>query len=481
MQTIHVTASNDQLCIRAELLVDAGRFDVARPILAAVQASASPCDKLTLMEARLAVADGDLEAAIRLLNDAIGITPRNEELRKFRADVLRRMGDFECAARDAAEALAFRPVDPQAKAILGAALIGLNQIDSAIKCFQEAVRAEPKDIRYREALAAALEKAGRDDDAFSVLIDGIALCPANVSMRNAVILLSVRRRDFNGALEHVERARSLGLADACTFGMKGHALSSLGQQDEASVAYHDALKLAPEDPYVRHLVAAAGLLPNAKRTPKGYIRTVFDAYADRFETHLISLSYRIPVAIRSMLKTHPKVADGRSIGPVLDLGCGTGLVALTMSDLPLGPFTGVDLSPRMLAQASAKQLYIELREEDIVDHLDIHKQRWPLIVAADVLCYFGDLEDLLQQIYQGLETNGWFIFSTETLLADHQGVVPGNGSWALQRQGRYAHSEDYVCNAARAAQFQIVRLERLVLRQEAESDVQGLLLVIERI
>ena len=59
------------------------------------------------------------------------------------------------------------------------------------------------------------------------------------------------------------------------------------------------------------------------------------------------------------------------------------MVALAFGDLLLGPLTGVDLSPRMLAHARAKQLYAELRESDIIADMATHRQRWPLIVAAD--------------------------------------------------------------------------------------------------
>ena len=121
--------------------------------------------------------------------------------------------------------------------------------------------------------------------------------PASVTVRNAAILLCIRRRDFRQAAWLAEQARSLGVADACTFGMKGHALSSLGHHDEAALAYQDALKLGPEDPYVRHLAASSGGGPDSKRAPEEYIRTVFDGYADRFESHLISLGYGIPGAI----------------------------------------------------------------------------------------------------------------------------------------------------------------------------------------
>jgi len=314
-----------------------------------------------------------------------------------------------------------------------------------------------------------------------VLTEGIKLCPASIALRNAAILLCVRRRDFTQAVRLAENARSAGIADACTFGLKGHALSTLGRHQEAAIAYQDALKLGPEDPYVRHLVVSSGAMPDSKRAPEAYVRTVFDGYADRFESHLISLGYRIPGAMRTMLQAHPRVAAGLSIGPVLDLGCGTGMAALAIGDLPLGPFTGVDLSPRMLAHARVKRLYAELREADIIADLTAHEQQWPLIIAADVLCYFGALEDLLAVVHQRLEPGGWFVFSVEQVLADHDGIVPGNGKWALQRQGRYAHAEEYVYEAVCAAGFRVLRIDRPIVRQEAGADVPGLLFAIERI
>lgn len=480
MDTIHVTADADALRIRATELVDAGRIAAARPILAAARALSPPSGELALISARIALAGGALEKAMQDLNSGIVDAPCHAGLRKCRADLRQRMGDLEGAARDAGEAVILDRHDPHAKAILGVALLSLGRMADAVACLAEAVAGDLKSPDYREALSSALEKGGDPDEALLVLTDGIELCPASIAMRNAAILLCVRRRDFTQAVRLAENARSLGIADACTFGLGGHALSSLGRHDEAAIAYQDALKLGPEDPYVRHLVVASGAMPNSKRAPEGYIRTIFDGYADRFEAHLISLGYRIPGAMRTMLQAHPKVVAGRSVGPVLDLGCGTGMVALAIGDLPLGPFTGIDLSPRMLEHARVKRLYAELREADIITDLAEQTQRWPLIVAADVLCYFGGLEELLGLVHKRLESGGWFVFSVEELLPDHDGVVPGNGDWALQRQGRYAHAGHYVYESACAAGFRVLRLDRPIVRQEAGADVPGLLLAIER-
>jgi predicted TPR repeat methyltransferase/thioredoxin-like negative regulator of GroEL len=481
VDTINVTANADALRNRAAQLIEAGRIAAARPLLAAAQALGAPSPELTLIGARIALASGAWDQALQELDSGIVAAPSHAGLRKCRADVRQRKGDLEGAARDAAEAVIFDPGDPQAKAILGAAMLDLGRVADAVACLREAVADAPRDLDYREALASALEESGDADAALAVLTDGIALCPASVAIHNAAILLCVRWRDFNQAVQLAEAARSRGIADACTFGLKGHALSTIGRHDEAAVAYQDALKLGPEDPYVRHLVVASGAMPGQNRAPEEYVRTVFDGYADRFELHLISLGYSIPGTIRTVLQDHPKIVAGLSVGPVLDLGCGTGLVALAIGDLPLGPFTGIDLSPRMLAHARVKRLYAELREGDIIADLAAHEQHWPLIIAADVLCYFGALEDLLARVHQRLEPGGWFVFSVEKILPDHDGVVPGNGNWALQRQGRYVHAEHYVYDAVCAAGFRVRRIDRPVVRQEAGADVPGLLLVAERI
>jgi len=481
MNTINATADPEALRRRAAGLIAAGRLAAARPLLAAARALAPPSAELTLVTARLDASSGDWGQAVQDLDSGIAAAPSHAGLRKFRADVRNRMGDLEGAARDAAEAVIFDPADPQAKAILGAVLLDIGRVADAVKCLAEAVAGAPKDLDYREALSSALEKDGDPDAALLVLTDGIELAPGSIVMRNAAILLCVRRRDFSRAVRLAENARLQGIADACTFGLKGHALSSLGKHNEAATAYQDALKLGPEDSYVRHLVVASGAMPESKRAPEGYIRTVFDGYADRFENHLISLGYRIPSAMRTMLEAHPRIAAGLPLGPVLDLGCGTGMVALAIGDLPLGPFTGVDLSTRMLAHARVKRLYSELREGDIVTDLANHPETWPLIVAADVLCYFGALEELLALVRARLQPNGWFLFSVEEILPDHDGVFPGNGNWALQRQGRYAHSEHYIYEAVCAAGFRVLRIDRPVVRQEAGAAVPGLLLAVERI
>jgi predicted TPR repeat methyltransferase len=480
MEKLQTTASADFLTSRLASLIDAGRLDAARPLLAAVRRLEPSSQRLMMLSARLSMREKRFDLARTELDEGVTRWPEHAGLRKFRADLRMQLDDPEGAAADAAEAVILDGRDPAAKALLGILMLELKRPVDAIACLAEAVAAEPANPAYCEGLAAAQEATGNADAALATLIAGIAAAPAHVKLRNAAVLVSVRRRDFNMAVKLAEEGRIAGVADACLFGLKGHALSSLGRHAEAIESYAEALKLGPDDAYVRHLVAAAGVVPGEERAPAEYLRAVFDGYAERFDLHLISLGYRVPGLIRAGLTGHPAILAGEHIGPVLDLGCGTGLVAVAVSDLPIGPIIGVDVSPRMLASAAAKQLYAELREADLMNLLTEDVTCWPLIIAADVFCFFGALREVLAAVHARLEPGGWIMFTVEELLADHDGAIHGNADWSLQRQGRYAHAMSYVASVAKDLHLTIRVLEREALRYEADVPVAGIFAFLER-
>lgn len=483
MEQLQATADPRDLIRRVSALIHSGQVGAARPLLAAAREMTGPSAGLSHLAAMLALRDGTIEEAREDLDLAVAETPNHPGLRKARAELRHRLGDLEGATRDAAEAVILDRGDPVAKALLGTLMLELGRPADALSCLSEAVAGNPTDPAFRESLANAQTAIGDVDGALNTLETGVALAPTSVAIRNAAVMLCIRRRDFSGAVRLAEQARAVGIADACLYGLHGHALSSLGQHDEAAQAYQEALKLGPEDPYVRHLVATTGSVPRERRAPAAYLRTVFDGYADRFEGHLISLGYRIPGVVRQTLMTHPAITAGGQIGPVLDLGCGTGLVGLAVDDLTVGPITGIDVSARMLDQARVKGVYATLVEADLLTFLSARgagRDRWPVIIAADVLCYFGALDDVLSAVHARTEPGGWFMFSVEVLLADHDGVVPGNGEWALLRQGRYAHAVDYVQRAALDAGFLVRRTTPEVIRYEAGMPVEGLMVILER-
>ena len=534
MQKLHAAADAEALTDRAAQLVAAGRIGAARPLLAAAKRLAPGSIRLADISARLALRSNMTDAGAAEIDEAVEAAPEHAGLRKRRAELRRQAGDIEGAAHDAAEAVVLDRKDAGAKALLGVLMLELGRTTDALACLAEAFGTNPGNPGFAAALATAQETAGDPDGGLATLLRCVEAAPGRIDPRNAAILLCVRRRDYRQAARLAEDTRRAGIADACSFGLLGHALSSLGQHAEAVDAYAEALKLGPQDPYVRHLVAAAGIMPGAPRAPAEYLRAVFDGYAKRFEQHLVSLGYRMPGLFRAVLRQHPLIEAGELVGPVLDLGCGTGLVGLAIADLPVGPLIGVDVAPRMLAEAAAKGLYAELREADVMDVLagkeplppagevetrsgegagdrvapkcvqradpitltrrsaptppaegagEVSLASYPLILAADVFCYFGALADVFAAAHANLAPGGWLVCSVEELLPDRDGVIPGDndGQWALQRQGRYAHSLAYVRDTATAAAFEVLRLDRETVRYEADSPVAGLLAVLQRV
>jgi len=462
---MNIAADSEALLDRAAMLIAGGREAAAWPVLEAARNPAS--GRWAELAGLVQLRADRLDAARDILDSGIIAAPDNAGLRLLRAEVLQRLGHLTEALGDAAEGVILDRGNATAKALLGTLLLQAGQVRDALTCLAEAAAAEPTRAAFRCGLAAAHEAAGDPARAANCLEDAIAAIPHDLALRNDAVLLAVRHRRFSDAVSLAKAARAAGIADACLFGLLGHSLSSLGRHAEAADAYRDALKLGPDDPYVRHLVAAAGIVPDAPHAPAEYVRTVFDGYAPRFEAHLLSLGYRVPGLLRAALLRH-------RAGPfleTLDLGCGTGLMGVVLADLAPASLIGVDLSPAMLRQAQTKGLYAALHEAEIGAFLRGTTARFPLILAADVLCYFGDLSDILSLIAARLAPGGLFLASLEETQD-----VPG---WRLGPAGRYAHHADYLRHCATHAGVAVLEITRESLRQEAGADVAGLIVVVE--
>ncbi len=75
------------------------------------------------------------------------------------------------------------------------------------------------------------------------------------------------------------------------------------------------------------------------------------------------------------------VAAG-GVGPVLDFGCGTGVVGQHLAALGAGPADGADLSPEMLAVAARKGVYRDLIEGNVLDGLTVADGTYAGVVSS---------------------------------------------------------------------------------------------------
>jgi predicted TPR repeat methyltransferase len=275
--------------------------------------------------------------------------------------------------------------------------------------------------------------------------------------------------DWRAAADVLEQALERAPAWASAWFALGEARSKLLESNEAATAFRAALAADPVDTLgaANHLALLSGATP--LRAPPAYVTRLFDDYAHRFDDHLVAeLGYRGPALLAQALTD---VAGERRFSTCLDLGCGTGLAGAAMRSR-VDILCGVDLSPAMIAKARGKHVYDRLATGDLVAFLDACPRGGAdLVIAADVLIYFGDLGAVFRGVSAALGPGGLFAFTLET----HEGDGP-----RLSDRLRVAHAPAGVVTEAREAGLVRWAMSEGSVRQETGAAVAGMIGIFER-
>src|SRR5260221_5599535 len=253
----------------------------------------------------------------------------------------------------------------------------------------------------------------------------------------------------------------------------GEIRERLDERDAAIAAFRKALIADPED---RHGASLHLMLLGAEKLsamPEGYVRTLFDQYAPKFEKALVDdLGYRGPALLfKAVLAARQAVRKPAFFKRAIDLGCGTGLAAAAFAS-EVDHFIGIDLSPRMIERARATGLYAELEVTDMVQGLrDKPDASADLVLAADAMVYLSDLAPVLREVKRVLAAGGLLAFTVET--HDGDGIILGEGL-------RYAHSTGYVRGSIGEAGLMRLRCDHLSARHADHVHVTVLVLVASK-
>ena len=378
----------------------------------------------------------NLDDAFHAYCRAIELDPSFPDAYNNRANVYVKLDHHWEAEDDYKKAVKLDPQYASAFNNLGALLYDQERYEEALECYRKAFIINPKQAETCSNLAMAVKEAGDPAEAVGLYFNALHLNPSLTKIHHylAQTLYDLYR----------------------------------GKQEDAK---ETAVKLAekwvqffPDNPIAAHVCAA--LKGEASESAsEGYVRELFDSFAESFEATLKKINYRVPELLTAETE---KLPSGLRI---LDAGCGTGLNASVLKP-HASVLAGIDLSPKMIEKAGEKRLYDSLTAGDVVSFCAENPSGFDFIVMADVACYFGALERLIQSVSGALSIGGRLFMTAEKTDSDKD--------YVLLPSGRFAHKRPYLESVLQNAGFENLRLKETVLREENGVAVGGFVVMAEK-
>lgn len=341
-----------------------------------------------------------------------------------------------------------------------------GNFESAVQNYTRAISIDPKFVTALYNLGNALREQGLFAAAINIYNRVIILKQGHVDAYNNRGNAFKAQGDFEKAIVSYRKAIELQPNYAGVYYNLGNVLKRKGCLDEALINYQHAISLQPDFSEALHMLAAITGKKSAS-PPKGYVKRLFDHYAPNFDKDLQeNLGYTAPRTLTNLALTNSEM---QSLGSILDLGCGTGLVGEEVHKF-CKHLEGVDLSNAMLQFAEKKAVYNRLVNSDILEYLNNEILDFDYFICADVFIYLGQLSDVFRLIKDKNRRKGKFLFSTEHI---------ESGDFSLKSTGRYTHSKSYIESLCAKFDYTLVHFERVKLRKEHGNFLHGGLYLLD--
>jgi predicted TPR repeat methyltransferase len=413
---------------------------------------------------------GHLDEAEILYGRILAIVPEQPDALHYMGILAHQRGRGEEAVELIRRAIALDPGRAEACSNLGNVFLQQERAAEAIAAYQQAIALQPGFAGAYNNLGAVLRTQERFAEAAAAYEKAIELDPQHVDAYNNMgNLLSCQNRVKEAVVCYC-KAITLTPGHPEANRMLGIAYYTLRQFDAAAQVFARWLEQEPDHPVAKHMYAACSGKDIPPRASDAYVETTFDGFADSFDAKLGKLSYRAPQLVADALALAAGAPARQFVA--LDAGCGTGLCGPLIAPW-VSHLSGVDLSAGMLANAKTRAVYDQLVKAELTAYLQAHAAAFDLVISADTLCYFGQLDEVLRAACTSLRHGGLLIFTVEE-------TPPGDSAHRLNPNGRYSHSQAYLQGALSAAGFSEPVLLPTSLRNEGGEPVAGLVVTVAK-
>ncbi|MBI49689.1 MAG: hypothetical protein CL850_05335, partial [Crocinitomicaceae bacterium] len=237
--------------------------------------------------------------------------------------------------------------------LIGVANKSLGRLEESIEAYNKALSIQPDYVEAYYNKGNVFQKQGKLEEAIAAYNKAILINPryheAYSNMGNAL----QEQSKLDEAIKAYNKALSIQPDYAEAYNNMGGVFQKQGKLEEAIEVYNKALSIQPDYAHAKHMLAA--LTGNKNKTaPREYVENLFDGYSRKFEASLVDkLGYKVPKLIKDILI---KPNGEESLGSVLDLGCGSGLLGQEIRE-HCAQLEGIDLSSKMLDLAKQKNVY----------------------------------------------------------------------------------------------------------------------------
>ena len=436
-----------------------------------------PATELTLDEALQYAIDlhrtNRFDGAEALYRRILEAAPDHPDALHFLGVLLHQRGKSAEAIELINRAISFAPRHPDFHVNLGNVYAETAHFDEAIRQYQQVLALRPDSADTYNNLGVTLRMNDRPEEAESSYLKAIALDPRHVNAHNNMGLLYASRGQLKEAVNFYCQAIALLPDHPDARRLLGIAYYTMGKAKEAAEVFRQWLEAEPDHPVATHMYASCSGMNVPDRAPDRYVEYTFDRFAGSFDTQLQSnLGYRAPEAVAQAFARVRPVA--RKDLEIVDAGCGTGLCGPLFAPYA-SRLVGVDLSGGMLEKAVGKSVYHTLEKAELTAYLTGQLEKFDVVVSADTLVYFGRLEGVIGAAHQSLRPAGWLVFTVEDADPDH----PQEG-FRINPHGRYSHTKQYVRMTLQTGGFDVLSIDREVLRTEGGAPVHGLVVSAQK-